>query len=381
MLIDWFTVGAQALNFLILVWLMKRFLYKPILNAIEEREKLVAAELADAARKKAEAQTEGDEFKRKNEDFDRQRSALLTKAVEEANAERQKLLDAAGKAAEELSQKRQENMRNEEQNLRQALNHKAEGEVFAIARKTLSDLAGTSLEERLSVVFIRRLREMDVQAKGIFEGALKKAGGPAVLRSAFDLPGEQRAAVQKALNETFSCSIPLKFETAPDLVSGLEVVLNGQKIAWNIADYLKTLEKGVEELLREKEKVRGSSVLTTKIAKRAYEIYEQKGHRSDSAEQDWKQAESEIRKNEPGSESGPKEKQMPKPKVELKLGSNPEVKPDLKPEFEPGDKPEVKPGPKLEEKPEPKVEDKPEPQPEAVVGTGTAEPQPIKKAS
>ncbi len=48
MLIDWFTVGAQALNFLILVWLMKRFLYKPILNAIDAREKKIAAELADA---------------------------------------------------------------------------------------------------------------------------------------------------------------------------------------------------------------------------------------------------------------------------------------------------------------------------------------------
>ena len=51
MLIDWFTVGAQALNFLILVWLMKHFLYKPILNAIDAREKLIATELADAAAK------------------------------------------------------------------------------------------------------------------------------------------------------------------------------------------------------------------------------------------------------------------------------------------------------------------------------------------
>ena len=55
MLIDWFTVGAQALNFLILVWLMKRFLYKPILHAIDEREKRVATELANADKKKAEA--------------------------------------------------------------------------------------------------------------------------------------------------------------------------------------------------------------------------------------------------------------------------------------------------------------------------------------
>ena len=61
MLIDWFTVGAQALNFLILVWLMKRFLYKPILAAIDAREKRIAAELADADAKKAEAQKERDD--------------------------------------------------------------------------------------------------------------------------------------------------------------------------------------------------------------------------------------------------------------------------------------------------------------------------------
>ena len=48
MLIDWFTVGAQALNFLILVWLLKRFLYKPILHAIDEREKGIAAQLASS---------------------------------------------------------------------------------------------------------------------------------------------------------------------------------------------------------------------------------------------------------------------------------------------------------------------------------------------
>ena len=84
MLIDWFTVGAQALNFLILVWLMKRFLYKPILHAIDAREKRIAAELADADAKKAEAQKERDEFQHKNEEFDQQRAALLSKATDEA---------------------------------------------------------------------------------------------------------------------------------------------------------------------------------------------------------------------------------------------------------------------------------------------------------
>src|ERR1700693_3916 len=106
MLIDWFTVGAQVLNFLILVWLMKRFLYKPILNAIDAREKRIAAELADADAKKAEAQKEHDEFQRKSAEFDRQRAALLTKATDEAKAERQRLLDEARNAALALRSKR-----------------------------------------------------------------------------------------------------------------------------------------------------------------------------------------------------------------------------------------------------------------------------------
>ena len=105
MLIDWFTVGAQALNFLILVWLMKRFLYKPILDAIDAREKRIAGELADAAAKKAEARKERDEFQHKNEEFDQQRAALLSKATDEAKAERLRLLDEARKAADALSAK------------------------------------------------------------------------------------------------------------------------------------------------------------------------------------------------------------------------------------------------------------------------------------
>ena len=254
MLIDWFTVGAQALNFLILVWLMKRFLYKPILHAIDEREKRVATELANADKKKAEAQKESDEFKHKNEEFDQQRAALLRKATEEAKAERQRLLDEARKAADALSAKRQETLRNEEHNLHRAISRRTQHEVFAIARKALTDLATTSLEERMGEVFTRRLREMDGHAKSDLAKVLKTASDPALVRSAFDLPAEQRAAIQNALNEAFSAEIHIRFETAPDLISGIELTTNGQKVAWSIADYLTSLKKAVDDLLKEKDK-------------------------------------------------------------------------------------------------------------------------------
>jgi len=254
MLIDWFTVGAQVLNFLILVWLLKRFLYKPILRAIDAREQQVSAKLADAVAKQAEAQQDRDLFQQKNAEFDGQRASLLGKATEDANAERQRLLGQAREAADALGMKRRQTMINDAHSLNQALGRLAQDEVFAIARKALTDLASTSLEERVGKVFTRRVREMAGQAKEGLGGALKTASAPALVRSAFDLPEEQRAAIQNALNETFSADILLRFETAPDLVSGIELTTNGQKVAWSIADYLASLEKGVDELLKEKDK-------------------------------------------------------------------------------------------------------------------------------
>ena len=254
MLIDWFTVGAQALNFIILVWLLKRFLYKPILNAVDAREKRIAAELADADAKEAAAQKERDEFQHKNEEFDQQRAALLSKATEEAKAERQRLLDDARKVADALSAKRQETLISDAHNLNQAIIRRTQQEVLAIARKALMDLATTSLEERMGEVFTRRLRMMDGKAKEGLAEALKTASEPALLRSAFDLPTEQRATIQNALNETFSAEVRVRFETASDLVSGIELTTNGQKVAWSIADYLASLEKAVGELLKEKDR-------------------------------------------------------------------------------------------------------------------------------
>lgn len=254
MLIDWFTVSAQALNFLILVWLMKRFLYKPILNAIDAREKLIAAELADADAKKIDAKMERDEFMQKNEKFDQQRATLLSQAKDDAKAERQRLLDEAKQIADVLREKRQEALRTDAHNLNQSINNRAKQEVFAIVRKTLSDLATVSLEERIGEVFTRRLREMDEHSKETMGKALKTSSSAALVRSTFELPVDQRTAIQNALNETFSAEISVRYVTTPDLISGIELVANGQSLAWSIADYLSSLEKDVTELLQDKAK-------------------------------------------------------------------------------------------------------------------------------
>ena len=137
MLIDWFTVGAQVLNFVILVWLMKHFLYKPILNAIDAREKRIASELADADAKKSRGEKERDDFENKNKAFDEQRSALLSKATGDAKAERERLLDEARKDADSLRATQAAALQNDQARLGGEITRLATEEVFAIARKAL----------------------------------------------------------------------------------------------------------------------------------------------------------------------------------------------------------------------------------------------------
>jgi F-type H+-transporting ATPase subunit b len=249
MLIDWFTVGAQVLNFLILVWLLKRFLYKPILDAIDAREKGIAAQLADATTKKAEAQKEHDDFRNKNKAFDEQRSALLAKATDEAKVEREHLMDAARKQGESVRALQAAALQNDQKRLGAQITHLAKEEVFGIARKALTDLATVSLEERMAEIFTRRLREMDAQAKAALGAALKTTAQPAILRSTFVLSADQQATIQNALNETFAAEIRVRFDSAPEGVCGIELAANGQKVAWSIADYLSALERKVGDLL------------------------------------------------------------------------------------------------------------------------------------
>ena len=119
--------------------------------------------------------------------------------------------------------------------------------------QALTDLAGASLEERLASVFIGRLGALDAKAKAELAEALETATEPALVRSAFDLPAAQCAAVRKALAEMSEAKVQVQFETAPDLISGIELTTHGRKIAWSIADYLTSLIKGVDELLQKQE--------------------------------------------------------------------------------------------------------------------------------
>jgi F-type H+-transporting ATPase subunit b len=247
MLIDWFTVVAQGFNFLVLVWLLKRYLYKPVLAAIDAREKQIALAIADATSQRTAAEQERATFAAKNAALDGERAALLNQAASAADAERTRLLAEARAEVDALRAKQMAEMRGDQTRLSEGIARLAQQEVLAIARKVLKDMAGASLEGRMAVLFAQRLRTLDKSAKETMVAAFGSSPG-ALVRSAFDLSEAQRTLIQDAVNEEFAASIQLRFEISAEMLCGVELSAGGQKLAWSMADYLGVLEKKIVSL-------------------------------------------------------------------------------------------------------------------------------------
>lgn len=233
MLIDWFTVGAQLLNFLVLVWLMQHFLYRPVLAAIAAREQHIAAGLADAATHMDAARQLDAALVLKTATFDRQRATLLADAVSAAQVQNAALLEQ-GKATD-AAQRAQAGaaLSAEQARVAAAVTLQARDEVLAVVRQALTDLADASLEASMVRAFIRKLADLDAPARAHLADAAS-----AEVRSAFVMEANLQATLTVALA---GCGIrpqALQFTYAPELVCGIAVRLGGWELAWNLDDYL-----------------------------------------------------------------------------------------------------------------------------------------------
>ncbi|GAB1427807.1 ATP synthase subunit B [Aminivibrio sp.] len=248
--IDWFTVAAQAINFLLLVWLMKRFLYKPVLRAIDAREKRIEEQLADARAQKMEALEEKEEFQRKNEIFDQERTELMNAAAEEAKSEKMRLLEEARASAEELQAKWREGLEKDASRLEEDFQSRVRKDVFFIVRKTLSDLAGEELEGKIIDLFLRRLEAMDEETRTSLAPVSKDPDESVQLRTAFPLTEKQQKRIAQEVKRLFALKGEPKFTVEEDLLAGIELSAKGQKISWTIDDYLLSLRESVEDLMK-----------------------------------------------------------------------------------------------------------------------------------
>ncbi len=252
MLVDWFTTTAQIVNFLILVWLLKRFLYKPILRAMDERERRMATALEDAETEKKNAENERLSFEKKSKELAQEKERVLKNAAQEAEEERKRMISVAREEVAGLGARWRDAIDHEKQAFLDELSGRIRNEVFAISRQVFSDLAGANLETYIAERFIERLKLLEPSEKERLPASLGNSSR-AVITSAFELSESSRRHIEEALKQNLGFAPEIQFLTAPELIAGIELSTNGRKIGWNIQEYLSSLEKKLEEVTRKRE--------------------------------------------------------------------------------------------------------------------------------
>ena len=249
MLIDWFTVTAQVINFLVLVYLLKRFLYGPIIRAMDQREKRIALRLEEGQKKKDEAQQEMALYQKKNRDLDNQREEKLFRIKEEAEARRKELINEARNEVDAIRARWHGAIQREKDAFLQDLRQRAGKQTCAIARRVLKDLANVDLERHIIRVFIERLRNLDDQERTALNESIRKSGQRINLRSAFEIPQEMAREIAAVLQNQGADPLDLQLEISSEVICGIELKVYGRKIAWSLEDYLEALEDEFVEAL------------------------------------------------------------------------------------------------------------------------------------
>ncbi len=246
MLIDWFTVLAQIVNFLILVFLLHRFLYNPILNAMARREQRIADDLETAERKRREAREEIESYRQKQAELEERRQEFLSQAEEDAEEKRRQLLQKARAETDEIRTRWQRAIEQEKESFLADLRRRVSQETYRVIRSALADMADTTLEGRIVTVFLARLGELPDSER---ESLAAETADSWKINSAFDLPEERQEEIRQVVEEVVGYNGRLTFNTQPDLIAGIELVAAGHKVAWSLNSYLDDLEEAFSDLL------------------------------------------------------------------------------------------------------------------------------------
>ena len=249
--INWFTLVAQVVNFLILVYLLKRFLYGPITKAMDEREQRVADRLAEAEEKRAQADEEAQLYYARRTELEEKQEDILEEADRQAEGRRKELIEGARRETEALQARWREAVEREKAAFLADLRQRAGEQICAVTTRALRDLASQDLQEQMVEAFIGRLHEMPVADREALSAAVRQSGGALIVTTAVDADPETRAQVEEAVRSVVSSRATVSFRRDADLICGIELKSEGLKLSWNIAEYMDSLRDSVAQALDE----------------------------------------------------------------------------------------------------------------------------------
>lgn len=237
--LNWSTFILEIINFLILVWLLARFLYRPVMNVINERRREIQQKLEQAEAVHNDAEALKRNYENRLLEWEGEKSAALKQLHEEVANERRRLLEELQHDLEQEREKAGILNRRQMQEEKRIMEKQALQQGAAFTGKLLTRLANPALEMRLIDVVIEDLDTLDAAKQNLLIESFGKKGKGITITSAFPLTGENRKKIEQKLKAVIGKSISCTCKQDPELIAGLRIRIGAWLLQANLRDELK----------------------------------------------------------------------------------------------------------------------------------------------
>lgn len=221
--LDWTTFVLEIVNFLILVWILKHFLYRPITEAIAKRRAHIEQTLADAKKIQDDALAIQAENTQLRAQWEQKREQMQAQLTEEISAKREKMLKDLAAVADQEREKHHALEQQKQQELRRVAEDSATAQATQFAAKLLTRFASPELEAQIFDAMIADLQQVSAQELQSLVAAAQRAQLQAKVVSAFPLSAERRSQLLDVLAKLVGHPLPADFSESPNLLCGLQV--------------------------------------------------------------------------------------------------------------------------------------------------------------
>lgn len=243
---DWWTLALQTVNFLILVWLLHRFLYRPVLGVIDARRAEIDAQYADARKAEARARAELAEIETERAGIASERTATLKSVADEAEAASATRRAKAEDDAKALLEQTRELLARE----REAAMAEARRSAFDLAVTMAQRLLDEFPPELRAGAWLNRIEQHlgDLPPEQRAEIARQlHDGGRLRVESAIALPAAVTSKWRERLNRLFKAEPVIEFEVNPALIAGVELHFPHAVLRFSWRSLMESMQNEIED--------------------------------------------------------------------------------------------------------------------------------------
>lgn len=244
--LDGTTFVLEIINFLILVWILNRLLYKPVMQVIERRRVAVAATLEEARQREAQAEAQKAQYEGRMTEWDKEREtarAHLDAELAELRQQRMSALEQALEAERERQAVVQQRLQDEHA---RAVEEQAIAQGGEFAARLLQRLGGPALDQRIAELVIEDLAALSDERRAALSGELGAKDAEIVITSAHALPAALRERLDRTLAQLGGAQLPpRRYEVDDGLIGGLRIAMGAWALKASVADELAYFQSGI----------------------------------------------------------------------------------------------------------------------------------------